>query len=102
MELKFHPQPSPSELYMVQDSSVDYQDTWDFLNRRLEDTVTFSHTRQQVIISGGRLYWWSVTASSLLQLEEYFYSGVELLSAGLTTVCGTYWCYSNGCLMHNL
>lgn len=56
---------SATELYMVQDSSVDYQDTWDFLDRRLQDTAAFSRSRRQV--------------------EESLLGGVELLSAGLTT-----------------
>ena len=33
---------------MVQDGSVDYQDTWDFLNRRLEDTTAFAKASNQV------------------------------------------------------
>ncbi len=51
---------------MVQDGSVDYQDTWDFLDRRLEDTADFSKIREQ--------------------LEDSLYRTTELLSAGLTTV----------------
>ena len=39
---------SPAELYMVQDSSVDYQNTWDFLDHRLEDANAISHNRLQV------------------------------------------------------
>ena len=41
--------PLPStELYLVQDSSVDFQDTWDFLRRRMEDATNFAKSSQQV------------------------------------------------------
>ena len=35
------------ELYMIQDKSVNFQDTWDFLRRRFQDTRTFTECRQQ-------------------------------------------------------
>ncbi len=53
-------------MYMVQDGSVDYQDTWDFLDRRLQDTTNFSKARKT--------------------LEDSLYSATDLLSAGATTV----------------
>lgn len=37
-----------TELYMIQDSSIDYQETWKFLDRRLIEAVQI----QQVISSG--------------------------------------------------
>jgi ubiquinone biosynthesis protein COQ9 len=37
-----------TELYMVQDNSVDFQDTWKFLRRRFEDTRTITSSRQQL------------------------------------------------------
>ena len=37
-----------SELHMVQDSSVDFQDTWDFLGRRMEDSAALGQARKQV------------------------------------------------------
>ena len=33
---------------MVQDSSVDFQDTWDFLGRRMEDSAALGQARKQV------------------------------------------------------
>lgn len=33
---------------MVQDSSVDFQDTWDFLCRRMEDSAALGQARKQV------------------------------------------------------
>ena len=37
-----------SELHMVQDSSVDFQDTWDFLGHRMEDSAALGQARKQV------------------------------------------------------
>ena len=39
-----------SELHMVQDSSVDFQDTWDFLSRRMEDSAALAQARKQVSV----------------------------------------------------
>ena len=33
---------------MVQDKSVDFQDTWSFLQRRIDDTKTITNARQQL------------------------------------------------------
>lgn len=33
---------------MVQDNSVDFQDTWNFLRRRLQDTRTITQCRQEL------------------------------------------------------
>ena len=33
---------------MVQDKSVDFQDTWNFLQRRIDDTKTITNARQQL------------------------------------------------------
>lgn len=54
------------EVFMVQDGSVDYQDTWDFLDRRMQDTANFSKGRKQ--------------------LEDSLNDATKLFSAGVTTV----------------
>lgn len=36
-----------AELYMIQDNSVDFQDTWSFMSRRFEDTKTVTRSRKQ-------------------------------------------------------
>ena len=38
--------PTP-ELYMTQDNSVDFQDTWSFMARRFEDTKRITISRYQ-------------------------------------------------------
>ena len=36
---------------MVQDESVDFQDTWNFLDRRFQDTKTITMSRQEVRVA---------------------------------------------------
>ena len=42
--IRFFPTP---ELYMTQDNSVDFQDTWSFMARRFEDTKRITISRYQ-------------------------------------------------------
>lgn len=51
---------------MVQDDSVNFENTWSFLERRFEDTKTITSARNQ--------------------LTDVFGTSLELSSAGLTTV----------------
>ena len=44
------------ELHMVQDSSVDFQDTWDFLSRRMEDSAALGQARKQVSMQCARFH----------------------------------------------
>lgn len=37
-----------TELVMLQDSSPDFQDTWNFLDNRIQDVVNMATTAQQV------------------------------------------------------
>lgn len=37
-----------TELVMIQDSSPDYQDTWAFLDNRIQDVVNMATTAKQV------------------------------------------------------
>ena len=37
-----------TEIYMVQDESDDFEQTWEFLNNRLKDMATFGKTLGQV------------------------------------------------------
>lgn len=37
-----------TELVMVQDSSPDFQDTWNFLDNRIQDVVNMATTAKQV------------------------------------------------------
>lgn len=37
-----------TELVMVQDSSPDFQDTWQFLDNRIQDVVNMATTAKQV------------------------------------------------------
>ena len=37
-----------AELFMIQDSSVDFGDTWSFMDRRLADVRDVGHLTQQV------------------------------------------------------
>lgn len=46
-----------SELHMVQDSSVDFQDTWDFLSRRMEDSAALAQARKQVSVQCAQFHW---------------------------------------------
>lgn len=41
-----------TELVMVQDSSPDFQDTWNFLNNRIQDVVNMAGTAKQVQSTG--------------------------------------------------
>ncbi|XP_058501527.1 ubiquinone biosynthesis protein COQ9, mitochondrial isoform X1 [Solea solea] len=41
-----------TELVMVQDSSEDFQDTWNFLNNRIQDVVNMASTAKQVQSTG--------------------------------------------------
>lgn len=41
-----------TELVMLQDSSPDFQDTWNFLDNRIQDIVNMSSTAQQVTATG--------------------------------------------------
>lgn len=41
-----------TELVMVQDSSPDFQDTWNFLNNRIQDIVNMASTAKQVQSTG--------------------------------------------------
>lgn len=41
-----------TELVMVQDSSPDFQDTWNFLNNRIQDVVNMASTAKQVQSTG--------------------------------------------------
>lgn len=38
-----------TELVMLQDSSPDFQDTWSFLDNRIQDVVNMATTAKQVI-----------------------------------------------------
>lgn len=38
-----------TELVMLQDSSPDFQDTWNFLDNRIQDVVNMATTAKQVI-----------------------------------------------------
>ncbi|KAJ3042098.1 Ubiquinone biosynthesis protein coq9, mitochondrial [Rhizophlyctis rosea] len=38
----------PAELYMTQDKSVDFEETWAFLDRRLQDVGTVGRTTAEV------------------------------------------------------
>lgn len=40
-----------TELVMLQDSSPDFQDTWNFLDNRIQDVVNMATTAKQVIRS---------------------------------------------------
>ena len=51
---------------MIQDESVNFEDTWSFLHRRFEDTKTATLARNQV--------------------TDVINDAIELSSAGLTTV----------------
>ena len=51
---------------MIQDDSVNFEDTWSFLQRRFEDTKTVTLARNQAI--------------------DAVNDAIELSSAGLTTV----------------
>ncbi len=51
---------------MIQDDSVNFEDTWSFLQRRFEDTKTATLARNQV--------------------TDVINDAIELSSAGLTTV----------------
>jgi ubiquinone biosynthesis protein COQ9 len=44
-----------TEVFMVQDTSVDFQETWKFLHRRMEDANTFGKASKefQGLVSGG-------------------------------------------------
>ncbi|XP_034033036.1 ubiquinone biosynthesis protein COQ9, mitochondrial isoform X2 [Thalassophryne amazonica] len=41
-----------TELVMIQDSSADFEDTWTFLNNRIEDAVNVASTAKQVQATG--------------------------------------------------
>ncbi|CAL1592409.1 unnamed protein product [Knipowitschia caucasica] len=41
-----------TELVMVQDSSPDFQETWDFLHNRIQDVVNMANTAKQVQTTG--------------------------------------------------
>lgn len=41
---------------MVQDKSVNFEDTWSFLRRRFQDTRTFTECRQQADSTVGGAY----------------------------------------------
>lgn len=38
-----------AELVMMQDSSPDFQDTWRFLENRINDAMNIGHTAKQVV-----------------------------------------------------
>lgn len=38
-----------TELVMMQDSSPDYEDTWRFLENRINDAMNMGHTAKQVV-----------------------------------------------------
>ena len=56
---------------MIQDDSVNFEDTWSFLQRRFEDTKTVTDARNQAI--------------------DVVNGAIELSSAGLTTVSTQYY-----------
>ncbi|KAJ8252177.1 hypothetical protein COCON_G00214890 [Conger conger] len=41
-----------TELVMLQDSSLDFQDTWDFLDKRIQDIVNMANAAKQVQATG--------------------------------------------------
>ena len=41
-----------TELYLLQDKSPDYQDTWHFLNRRISDLESVGSAIRQVRVAG--------------------------------------------------
>lgn len=43
-----------TELVMLQDSSPDFQDTWNFLDNRIQDVVNMAGTAKQVECSTAR------------------------------------------------
>ena len=58
------------ELHMVQDSSVDFHDTWDFLGRRMEDSAALSQARKQVNTQWAQFHGQEVLLHWVIQLTS--------------------------------
>ena len=63
-----------TEVYMLQDSSEDYQDSWEFLDRRLEDLTTigkFARNMQEsgTVVSDG-LQAFSIMAKNVCRMNS--------------------------------
>ena len=43
------PPPLSTEVFLVQDTSPDFQETWSFLQRRMKDANNFSKASKEVI-----------------------------------------------------
>lgn len=72
-----------AELFMVQDNSVDFHETWQFLRRRLEDIATLSMGSRKVCVCGACAM---VVCDPLHQFSQVTEGGMGVASTAFTTV----------------